>query len=550
MPKHFLNKFIVLALSLTFFIRSMETNDYQVKPYIPINPHIVSTRLRENKLGLIELLPTVTLPADLINNSTIKELLDDQPNPKEIDWSSEKLFSYRHLLLLKDYWNALRGIKTIKPTADSLIAVGKMSNFLGNQTLTDFVTKQIADRITNPEVLEKKPDWGIKLLNSLDEEITLDDINREIGRILYDKYFDIIASALQQLLPKKPKKTLFHGDAIRSINITSDDKIIISGGCNNKVISWDINTGKSLKTLMGPTRAIAAPDNNIITAHSETMNLRDIDFNVIQTFKNTDPDIISISSIAVTPDRQRIVSGTHGLKAGHPIGSIDIWDINSGKRIEPIQNKWPIESIAITSHGEKIFYSDSSGTITIVDVATKSLNEGAQSNTHVTLKAYLDDQIIVGQDNGNLNILDSNGSKLKKHFVNDSPIYAIDTISFNQHIVSGGSAIKIWHPAFAQIPITIFEYNRTTGIHCTSLAVTPDGTKIIAGSTMGHIDIWDISSLQKSTHELYTMILKAKSSSLAPVLTPVPAPKLSMMQRMQAWLGLQKSKVKNYFRKA
>ena len=159
----------------------------------------------------------------------------------------------------------------------------------------------------------------------------------------------------------------------------------------------------------------------------------------------------SVRSVAITPDRKYIVSGSDD-------NTIKIWDFNSGKEIKTLSgHNNEVMSVAITPDEKYIVSGSADKTIKIWD-----FNSGENVKT----------------------LSGHNGS-----------VYSVAITPDEKYIVSGSAdnTIKIWDFESGKEIKTLFGHNSSVW----SIAITPDGKYIVSGSGDKTIKIWDIGDITK-----------------------------------------------------
>jgi DNA-binding beta-propeller fold protein YncE len=168
-----------------------------------------------------------------------------------------------------------------------------------------------------------------------------------------------------------------HNDKVPSIAISSDSKLIVSGGAwDNLIKIWNIATGTLIRTIetgaIGWVKALAvSPDGKyIVSGHSENIiKVWDMATGKLlhsfigSAYEYDGKNINSTSSLVVTPDSKIIVSRDNFDK-------IELWDLETKKHIKTIAcnvrgNK---NNIVVSSTGNQII-SSCSGAIYVWEVS-------------------------------------------------------------------------------------------------------------------------------------------------------------------------------------
>ena len=162
----------------------------------------------------------------------------------------------------------------------------------------------------------------LSLLLSL-EALNANDTFEAQNSLLTALYTD---SRLQQFLGN-------HQELVRSLDVSSDGRYVISGSVDNTVILWDIVEGKiignPLEGHLGAVNTVAfSPDGNWIASGGDDNILRLWDVESGELIHELSGHTDAIWSVAFNPIGSLVASGSAD-------GTIWLWDVESG---EPISN--------------------------------------------------------------------------------------------------------------------------------------------------------------------------------------------------------------------
>lgn len=119
-----------------------------------------------------------------------------------------------------------------------------------------------------------------------------------------------------------------HTDSVLTVAIAPNGNLIASGGNDNYIRLWDINTGKEIKTIKGHSSSVSAvnfsPDGKILASGSwdKTIRLWEVQTgNEIRIISN---DKI-IDAVTFSPNGKTLATGNDG--------SVKLWDVDTGRNI-------------------------------------------------------------------------------------------------------------------------------------------------------------------------------------------------------------------------
>ena len=254
-----------------------------------------------------------------------------------------------------------------------------------------------------------------------------------------------------------------HSGEVNSVAFSPDGTKIISGSTDKTIKIWDANTGHCLKTLEGHSSFVESvafsPDGTKIISGSFDETVKIWDANTGECLKTLKGHSDYVESVAYSPDGTKIISGSWD-------GTIKIWDANTGECLKTLEGHTDnVESVAYSPDGTKIISGSQDRTIKIWDASTGECLKTLEG--HVNSVAYSPDgtKIISG---GSERI---SGKYIRKHIKRKDKDFG---------------AIKIWDANTGECLKTLEGHSKDVS----SVAFSPDGTKIISGSEDHTIKIW------------------------------------------------------------
>ncbi|MGB3207244.1 MAG: hypothetical protein WBB28_19845 [Crinalium sp.] len=287
---------------------------------------------------------------------------------------------------------------------------------------------------------------------------------------------------------------LGHSDWVRSLAISFDGKILISGSFDKDIKIWDLSTGELINTLSGHTKAVfcvaISLDGKILASGSwdETIKLWEMDSGKLITTLTGHSG--SVRSLTISQDGQTLISGSFDK-------TIKLWDLSTGELITTItDNINPISAIALTPDNQ-IASSGEDGIIRLWEPQTgkcSSILTGNLSSVE-SLAISPDAYIAAGSVNGIINLWQLRTGVLINSFKGHSGQVTSGVFSFDGQTYISGSAdgtIKIWHQEnsgkLTESPLQILANDQTTSV--VSIAISSDGKILVSGSSDGTIKIW------------------------------------------------------------
>jgi hypothetical protein len=279
-----------------------------------------------------------------------------------------------------------------------------------------------------------------------------------------------------------------HKGAVWSVAVSADGRLLASGGDDNQVRLWDVETGQLLYTLVGhtakvwtvafsrtrPLLASGSEDGQIklwdvetgnprITLPAHTGSVWTLAFspdgrlvsggedNAIKVWKADNGEAVNtlighqeaVRAIAISPDGQTLVSGSRDR-------TIRIWDLQDGtQRLMLPGHRDRISTLSITADGQKLVSSSLDKTIKIWNLATgEALKTVTDEEGWVSSLALNPNNRIFALSSGNLiQIRDLETGDILNSL--DRQASNVNTLAFTpngQELVSGNqdSTVQLW----------------------------------------------------------------------------------------------------------
>jgi len=300
---------------------------------------------------------------------------------------------------------------------------------------------------------------GFNLLISLDIECMVATAGPEEKKV---RIWDINTGEVTREL---------EGSHIRVVAFSSDGKKLVSGSSRGMIGIWNPDTGKLINKRIldcrpGITAVACSPDGKKV-AFGYTINnnvvIWDLNTDKRRELKvDSDPyTSYTYYSMAFSPDGKRVAAGTFDTTAGKVI----VWDLDAGKVVRELTNaKRPmgrrVESVAFSPDGKKVAacaWED--WYVTIWDLETGKISQ-----------------------------------KFKDYFVKfTSPVVLS---SDWKKVAYGGTSrsdrqkhlVKVWNLNAGTLSMETKEGHNGT---IYSVAMSPDGTKVVSGSKDKTVKVWD-----------------------------------------------------------
>lgn len=246
-----------------------------------------------------------------------------------------------------------------------------------------------------------------------------------------------------------------HTANVHTVAIADDGLHGLSGGADNTVRLWDLKTGKTLRTLSGHTGVVCAlafcKDGRraLSGSHDKTMRLWDLETG--QELKKFEGFADWVLGLAVSPD------GRHALSTGGPGNTARLWDLQTGAEVRRfVGHARQLHSVAFSSDGKHALTGAFDGTLRYWSVSggtAKGIYGG--------------------------------------HF---GYVTSVTFCRDDTYALSGGQdgTVRLWR--LPDFPATVFPQRiGVSGTHVLSVAFTPQGDRLLAGSDGDHVLQFDVA---------------------------------------------------------
>ena len=245
-----------------------------------------------------------------------------------------------------------------------------------------------------------------------------------------------------------------HKDNIQGIDIAADPPLVIGACLDGSLVVWNFSSGKLKQHLRGHKNFINSVEllpggRHAVSASTDgTLKVWDLE-------RGKDIDTLaghssSVTAVAVTPDGKRAVSASYD-------GTLNVWRLQFTEAAVPrVGHEGAVVGIAVTPAGDRMVSASDDCTLRITDPATGQLHRALR---------------------------DRNGWMGALTLTPDGR-YAIASSS------SSRNAMKIWDLAARRSVRRLVGHTGAVR----SVAVTPDGRRVLSGSNDNTVRVWDFES--------------------------------------------------------
>jgi WD40 repeat protein len=286
--------------------------------------------------------------------------------------------------------------------------------------------------------------------------------------------------------------TIGHTNRITSSAISPDGTHALSAGADNQLIYWDLTTGAEVwrKELNSPIRSIAFnPVGQSVAVGNAQGNISIIDLNsptgaALTSLVGREGAVLSL---AYSADGAKILFGTLG-------NDLILWDIATGERRDFVGHTASVSSVALSTNGQYALSGSFDDSIILWNV-----NDATRIATLVDANPQQVNSVAFNEDSTRILSADKLGRIIVWDIAEEAPVHYLYVHDEGQTVVayahddiavSGSAPDHTLRLLDTEGDEVIIE-NNINQREILSVAVSPDGTRILSGGDEGFVTLSD-----------------------------------------------------------
>ena len=300
-------------------------------------------------------------------------------------------------------------------------------------------------------------------------------------------------------LPKaetKAEHQVFGGKPIEPGDILGfafnpDRKLALSGGADNTVRLWDVETGRCLRTFEGHTGSVWSvewsPDGEyaLSGAYDAVVRLWDVQTgHCLRELKGHEDEI---AGIAWSADQRWAISGS-GDK------TLRLWDVETGRCLKVLGGETgAVYGVAMSGDKRRVLSGSRDKTLRLWDIETGRclrVLEGHIGELRTVQWSRDQRRTLSGAEDGTLRLWDvETGLCLRVFEGHTSYVWSVAWSSDDQRALSGGAdgTVRLWDVRTGRC-LYVFE----AGSFVRKVVWSADGRRAFSGDESGGIRVWDL----------------------------------------------------------
>ncbi|MBD2569157.1 P-loop NTPase fold protein [Anabaena lutea] len=283
-----------------------------------------------------------------------------------------------------------------------------------------------------------------------------------------------------------------HDYYVFSVSFSPDGQTLASGGRDNKIKLWEVETGKEIRTLTGHDGSVFSvsfsPDGQTLASGSDDGKIKLWKLETGEEIPILTGHDGSVRSISFSPNGQTLASGSDD-------GKIKLWKLETGEKIHILTgHDGSVRSISFSPDGQTLASGSADKKIKLSEVETgKQIRTlTGHDGSVVSISFSPDGQTLVSAGGGgDIKLWKvETGKEIRTLTGHDGSVVSISFSPDGQTLASGGGDIKLWKVETGKEIRTLSEHDDFVF----SVSFSPDGQTLASGGGDGKIKLWKLET--------------------------------------------------------
>jgi Mg-chelatase subunit ChlD len=303
-------------------------------------------------------------------------------------------------------------------------------------------------------------------------------------------------------LPDELATFIGHQDAVTGVTFSRDGRRVVSA-CDedHTVRQWDVTEKKELDSAgmqirLGTQFVFSADGRRLLSHFGQSATLWNVDskkeVNTINPFSS------HVHSVAFSPNGRRFIVGHEELDNGNVNAYVDVWDAETGKRVQRFSEHKPrtatarFTSVCLSGDGQRAASANDDG-VRVWDSGTGKQLQYLERPSVLSMAFSPDGRsLVTGEALDALILWDVETGKEARRFTGHSDgVVSVTFSTDGRHLLSGGEdkTVRLWDASSGQ-ELHCFN-GHAAGV--TSVNLSADGQRAASGSQDKTARVWNIS---------------------------------------------------------
>ncbi|MCE9563852.1 MAG: hypothetical protein K8U57_17560, partial [Planctomycetes bacterium] len=281
-----------------------------------------------------------------------------------------------------------------------------------------------------------------------------------------------------------------HTDKVATVAISADGKRAISGGYDNAVIVWNLETGKEIQRLTGHKnwvfgvgisadgkRAVSGGyDNAVIVWNLETGK------EIRRLTGPTQP----VWSVSITPDGKRAISGGQDK-------ALFVWDLETGQELQRLTgHQLTVYAVGISADGKRAVSAGEEKAVFVWNLETGKEIQRLTGHTFAIRAVGISadgKRAVSGAQDSTTSAWNLESGKEIQRFGHESTVRGVAISADGRRVVSSGhdKDVVMWDLETGK---EIGRFDRNSDV-VSSVAISADGKRVVFGSEDKTVRMWN-----------------------------------------------------------
>ncbi|RKU22833.1 hypothetical protein C6503_03455 [Candidatus Poribacteria bacterium] len=289
-----------------------------------------------------------------------------------------------------------------------------------------------------------------------------------------------------------------HRWRVHSVSFSPDGKTLASGGMDDTIKLWDVNTKGLRHTFKGHMANVYSvsfsPDGKTLASGHQDSTILLWDVNT-RGLRHAFEGSGVIYSLSFSPDGKTLASGDSG-------GDIRLWDVNTGELRHTREGHWKVYSVSFSPDGKTLASGGADATIKLWDVNTGEFHtffEGGLWNKVRSVSFSPDGKTLAsGSADATIRLWNVNGLRhtLKVSLTGWMNVYSVSFSPDGETLASGSvdNTIRLWDVNTGKLRHTL--EGHWGAVY--SVSFSPDGKTLASGGMDRAVLLWELSPVAVS----------------------------------------------------